>query len=124
MPGIRTCLVLLSFLSTARGLNMGSFLSIVLKLYSYKDGDFGNQRKFEYLMRIFKIYNLTSDLRFLRPVMKVKYIDNCKAILDFKQMGLFLIYQGIWGLRARTIWLAERGIFPSQRPGNFLLASI
>ena len=43
-------------------------------------------------------YNLTSDLILFRPVMKVKYVNNCKVVFNFKQMGLFLIYQGTWGL--------------------------
>ena len=35
--------------------------------------------------------------------MKIKNINKCGEIFDFKQMGLFLIYQGIRGLRARAI---------------------
>ena len=30
--------------------------------------------------------------------MKVKYIKKCRAVFDFEQMGLFLIYQGMWAL--------------------------
>ena len=88
---------------------MGSFLIIVVKLSSYKDGDVGNLRKLEYLYDYFRHsanarkYDLTSNSRFFRPVMKVKNINNFKVIFDFKQMGLFLICQGIWGLRACTI---------------------
>ena len=33
---------------------MGPLLIIVIKLSSYKDGDFRNIRKFEYLIRIFR----------------------------------------------------------------------
>ena len=29
-------------------------------------------------------YNLTSDLIFLRPIMKVTYIKNCEAVYSFK----------------------------------------
>ena len=54
-------------------------------------------------------YDLTSDLRFFWAFMKVKYINNCKVILGFKHMGLFLIYQEMCGLRVRTIWFSERG---------------
>ena len=54
MPKIHTGPVLFSFLSTTRVLNVGSFLLIVLKLYSYKDGDVGNLRKFEYFYDYFK----------------------------------------------------------------------
>ena len=43
-------------------------------------------------------YDLTSDSILCRPVMKVKYINNYKAVFDFKQMGLFLIYQVMWAL--------------------------
>ena len=39
-------------------------------------------------------YDLTSDLIFCRPVLNVIYIKDCKAILDFIQMGWFLICQG------------------------------
>ena len=37
-------------------------------------------------------------------------------------MVLFLDYQGMWVLRDCTIQLAERGVLPSQRPGDVLLA--
>ena len=96
MPRICINAALLKFLSTARGLNMGPFLIIVVKLSSYKDGNVGNLRKFEYLYDYFRHsrnawkYNLTSNLRFFRPVMN---INNCRAVFDFKQMGLFLICQ-------------------------------
>ena len=69
-------------------------------------------------------YNLTSNLIFFIPVMKVKYIYKCTAIFYFKQMGLFLVGQGMWGLRDCAVWFAERGFIPSQRPGDLLLASI
>ena len=58
---------------------MESLLIIDVNLSSYKDGDVGNLRKFEYLIRIFykfadvRKYDLTSNLRLFRPVMKVKY---------------------------------------------------
>ena len=82
MPGIRTSAVLLRFLPTERGLDMGSFLIIVVKLYCYIDGNVRNLRKSEYSTRIFKTftdvrkYDLTNDLRFFKPVTKVKYINN------------------------------------------------
>ena len=88
---------------------MVSFLHIVVKLYNYKDSDVGNLRKLEYFYdsfrhsRIVWKYNLTSNLRLCRPVLKVKNISNCKAIFEVKQMGLFLIYQGMWGLRDRIV---------------------
>ena len=56
---------------------MGSFLIIVLKLSSYKDGDVGNLQKIEYEYDYFRHsrnawkYDLTSDLRLCRLVMKV-----------------------------------------------------
>ena len=83
MPGICTGAVVLS-------LNMESFTIKVLKLSSHKYGDVINLRKFEYLIQIFKIfadarkYDLTSDLRFFRPVMKVNNINNCMDVFDFK----------------------------------------
>ena len=43
-------------------------------------------------------YDLTSDSIFFRPIMRLNYINNCRAVFNFKQMGLFLIYQGTWGL--------------------------
>ena len=48
MPEIRTGVEFLQFFSTTRGLNMRSFLSVVVKLYSYKDSDVENLCKFEY----------------------------------------------------------------------------
>ena len=30
--------------------------------------------------------------------MKVKYINDYKAVFDFKHMGLFLVCQGMWAL--------------------------
>ena len=68
--------------------------------------------------------DLTSYFRFFRPVMKLIYVCNCNAVIGFNQVGFFLLYQGMWGLRDRAIWFAERGVFGSQRPGNFLLASV
>ena len=98
MPEICTSPVLLLFLSTAKLLYMGSFLCIVVKFYIYKGGD---------VIRIFYDYfrhsrdawkhNFTSYLRFFRSVVKVNYINKCYAILNFKKIGLFVIYQGMWG---------------------------
>ena len=39
-------------------------------------------------------------------------------------MGSNLTFQGMWVARARAIRFAERGVIGSQRPGDFLLASI
>ena len=39
-------------------------------------------------------------------------------------MLLFLVFKGVWGLRDCVIWFTDRGVFPSQCPGNFLLDSI
>ena len=56
---------------------MGTVIIIFLKLTSYKDGNTRNLCKFDYIMRILKTftdarkYNLTNNLRFFRPVMKV-----------------------------------------------------
>ena len=122
--------VFLRFLWNTRGLNIWSFLIIVVKSYSYKYGDVRNLGKFEYLYDYFRHkrnvqkYDLSSDLRLFRPVIKVKHLNNCEEIFYFKHMGLFLTCQGIWGLRDRTIWFSERGFFPSQCPGNFLLDSV
>ena len=43
-------------------------------------------------------YDLTSGLIFFRPVIKVKYINICKAGFDWKHMVLFLICQLMWDL--------------------------
>ena len=69
-------------------------------------------------------YDLTRKLILFIPVMKVKYIYTYETILDFKQVGLFLVCQGIWGLMVRAISFAERGVIGSQRPGNFLFDSV
>ena len=42
------------------------------------------------------IYDLTNNLILLRPVMKGKFIRHCKEVLDYKHMGLFLEFQGMW----------------------------
>ena len=39
-------------------------------------------------------------------------------------MGLKLICHCIWVLKSHAIWFIERGIIYSQRPGDFLLASV
>ena len=50
---------------------------MVVKLYRYIDGDVRNLRKFEYFYKYFGhlcnagIYNLTSNLRLFRAVIKV-----------------------------------------------------
>ena len=52
-------------------------------------------------------YDSNRDLVLFIAATKVKYINNCQTILDFKQMGLFLICQGMWrlgGLRDMIIW--------------------
>ena len=109
MPGICTGPVLVSFLSNTRVLDMESFLIISINLSSYEDGDVGNLRKFEYFNDYFRHgsntqkYDLTCDLRFFKPVTKVKYINNCKEIFDFELMLLFLIYQGMCYLRDHAI---------------------
>ena len=68
--------------------------------------------------------SLTSNLIFFGEVMKVLYIYICKAVFDFKHRGLNLICKGMWVVRARTVLFAERGVLGSQRPGDFLLASV
>ena len=37
-------------------------------------------------------YDLNSDLKLIKPVMEVKYNNICRAIFDFKRVGLFHIY--------------------------------
>ena len=69
-------------------------------------------------------YDLTSDLIFFRPVMKVKYINNCKEIFDFKHMGLFIICQGVWSFGGWEILSAKRGVIGSQRSGSIFLVSV
>ena len=43
---------------------MGSFIIIVVNLYSYKDSDVGNPRKFEYFTSILDI-NVTREIQVL-----------------------------------------------------------
>ena len=69
-------------------------------------------------------YNLTSDLIFFRPVIKVLYIYIYKAIFNFKLMGLNLTSQAMWVARVRVILFTERVVIGSQCPGNFLLVSV
>ena len=58
--------------------------------------------------------------------MEVKYISNCKAVFDFKQMGVFLIYGIMYDLEGGgvIVWISEGGVIGSQRSGYFLLVSI
>ena len=42
-------------------------------------------------------YDLTSDLIFFIPLMKVENVNKYNSILDFIRMGLFLFCQGMWG---------------------------
>ena len=41
-------------------------------------------------------YDLTSNFIFLIPVIKVKYINSCKEVFDFKYMVLFLVCLFLW----------------------------
>ena len=69
-------------------------------------------------------YDLASDEIFFRPVLKVKYVNNCKVIFNFKQMQLFLICQGGWYLGflgGAIFW--EKSYWLST-PGQFLLVSV
>ena len=43
-------------------------------------------------------YDLTSNLIFLIPVIKVDYINNYKSIINFMLMVLFLVCQGMCSL--------------------------
>ena len=101
MPGIITGVASISSISNARVLNMVSLLIIVAKLCSYKDGHVRNLHKFKYLIQIFKTFvdarkhSLTSNLILFRPIMKVKSINKCEAILNYKQMILFIICQSM-----------------------------
>ena len=53
-------------------------------------------------------YNLTNILIFFGPVMKVKHLNNCKVVFDFKQMELFRISQGMCRLGG-IMWYALLG---------------
>ena len=66
-------------------------------------------------------YNLTINLIFFIPVMKVLYIYTYKAVFDFKSMGLKLICKGTWVARDHAIWFSERWVIGSQLRGNFSL---
>ena len=95
MPEIHTGPVLLRFLSTTRVFLTGIFLPIVIKLYSYKDGGVRNLQKIDYFCKYFRHqrnmrkYDLTRKLRSFRPVVKVKYMKNCKAIFNLNRLGCF-----------------------------------
>ena len=67
---------------------------------------------------------LTSDLRFFRPVTKVKNINKCRTILDFKNIVLFLIHQGMWILRAIAILITFHTKTNQQHTHNFLMKSL
>ena len=54
----------------------------------------------------------------LRPVLKVKYINNCEAILYFKDMGLFLICQGGWDLGGQSNMIRLEMIYWFSIPGQ------
>ena len=56
--------------------------------------------------------------------MIVLYIFICAAIFYFKHMGLKMICQGMWFVRACVICFAERGVIDSQSHGDFLFASV
>ena len=90
---------------------MGSFVIMVINLYRYKDGDVINLRKSEYVYDYFRYlhnawkYDLTINLRFFRPVLKVKNINNYKDIFDFRHIGLVLVCDIIRGLRDCTIYI-------------------
>ena len=107
---------------------MGSLTSIVIKLSRFKNGEVRNLHKFKYLIQIFKTFvdarkhSLTSNLILFRPIMKVKSINKCEAILNYKQMILFIICQSMWSLRVFAIWFAERRVIFSNARGNVFLA--
>ena len=56
--------------------------------------------------------------------MKVKFINNCKAVYNFKLKVLFLICQGMWGLRSSMIWYYVGRVIPSQRQDDFVFGSV
>ena len=69
---------------------MVSFLSIEIKLYSFKYSNVGNSQNSNIftILKTFKNarkYDLTSDCRFLQPQMKYLYIYNCNLIFDFRE---------------------------------------
>ena len=106
MSIIRTGVVLLKPHSNARDLNMGSLITIFVKSSSYKDGDVENQLKFEYLYNDFRHsanarkYDLTCYLGLFWPVMKAKYINNCKAVFNLNILDRFWSVKeyGAWGM--------------------------
>ena len=69
-------------------------------------------------------YDLPSDLILFRPVMKLKYINNCKNIFYFKQIKLFLICQGIWALGVLSYMIGQERSYWLSTPGKFLLVSV
>ena len=78
-----------------RSSDMGSFLIIVVKLYSYKDSDVGNIEKSNIFVIILDL-GVRREIRFnqqffiLRPILKRLYIYTCETILDFTYMRLKL----------------------------------
>ena len=73
------------------------------------------------ILGIFVIHekNLTGGLILFRPVMRMKYINNCKGVLSFKQMIFFMVYIALW-LLGNLIDMVSwgRGI-GSLTPGGF-----
>ena len=51
---LHRCSLLIIPLNLSGFSEMGSFLIIVVKLYSYKDSDVGNLQKFEYFYEYFR----------------------------------------------------------------------
>ena len=60
-------------------------------------------------------YDWTSNLIYFRPVIKVKYINNSKAVFYFKQMVLFMMCLVLWFVEGSSdIIRWEKGIdYPS-----------
>ena len=67
------------------------------------------------------IYNITIDLILFRPLLKLININNCKAILYFIQMGLFLIYQGGWDLGGLSDTIRWERSYWFSTPGQFIV---
>ena len=68
-------------------------------------------------------YDLTSGLIFFRPVTKVKYITNCRAVFYFKEGIVYDLYRIVVLGNMRNMIHRERSYWFSN-PGRFWWVSI
>ena len=65
--------------------------------------------------------DLTIHLIFFRPVMILKCTNSYKAVFNFKQMGLFLICQGMWAFGVLSYMIRWDIEYWFSTPGHFFV---